>query len=115
MSDEKADQKEQSSLGKVVSVSHSNGSDQTPKFSVYLSEAIKQREMESKVPVPGEEDALDAELTPDEKERLNASRALKSASWAACFYLITTDILGPFNGMLLRAFHRRRAAGPAGA
>jgi hypothetical protein len=33
-------------------------------------------------------------LTPDEQERLNARRALRSASWAAVFYLITTDILG---------------------
>lgn len=29
-------------------------------------------------------------------EWANASRALRSASAAACFYLITTDILGPF-------------------
>ncbi len=29
-------------------------------------------------------------------EWTNASRALRSASAAACFYLITTDILGPF-------------------
>ena len=36
-------------------------------------------------------------LTADEKERINARRALRSASWAAVFYLITTDILGPFN------------------
>jgi hypothetical protein len=27
----------------------------------------------------------------------NASRALRTASWSAVFYLITTDILGPFN------------------
>ena len=27
----------------------------------------------------------------------NASRALRTATWAAVFYLITTDILGPFN------------------
>lgn len=29
-------------------------------------------------------------------EWTNASRAFRTASWAACFYLITTDILGPF-------------------
>lgn len=29
-------------------------------------------------------------------EWTNASRALRTASAAACFYLITTDILGPF-------------------
>ena len=37
------------------------------------------------------------ELTPDEEERVNAARALRIASWASVFYLITTDILGPFN------------------
>ncbi|KIJ45773.1 hypothetical protein M422DRAFT_166077 [Sphaerobolus stellatus SS14] len=36
-------------------------------------------------------------LTPDEEERENAARALRLAGWAAVFYLITTDILGPFN------------------
>ena len=35
--------------------------------------------------------------TQDELERENASRALRLASWASVFYLITTDILGPFN------------------
>ena len=29
-------------------------------------------------------------------EWTNASRAFRTATWAACFYLITTDILGPF-------------------
>ncbi|KZO89989.1 hypothetical protein CALVIDRAFT_569455 [Calocera viscosa TUFC12733] len=32
-----------------------------------------------------------------ERERLIAHRALRTASWAAMFYLITTDVLGPFN------------------
>jgi hypothetical protein len=31
-----------------------------------------------------------------EAEWTNASRAMRTASGAACFYLITTDILGPF-------------------
>jgi len=31
-----------------------------------------------------------------ETEWTNASRAMRTASGAACFYLITTDILGPF-------------------
>ena len=35
--------------------------------------------------------------TADELERENASRALRLASWSSVFYLITTDILGPFN------------------
>lgn len=31
-----------------------------------------------------------------DEEWKNASRAFRTATWAACFYLITTDILGPF-------------------
>ncbi|KAI1117738.1 transmembrane amino acid transporter protein-domain-containing protein [Nemania sp. NC0429] len=31
-----------------------------------------------------------------DEEWLNASRAFRTASWGAAFYLITTDILGPF-------------------
>ncbi|KKY29182.1 putative amino acid transporter [Phaeomoniella chlamydospora] len=32
-----------------------------------------------------------------DEEWMNASRAMRTATWAAAFYLITTDILGPFN------------------
>ncbi|KAL8784121.1 MAG: hypothetical protein Q9213_004180 [Squamulea squamosa] len=31
-----------------------------------------------------------------DEERLHASRALRTATWGAVFYLITTDILGPY-------------------
>lgn len=31
-----------------------------------------------------------------DEEWMNAQRAVRQASGAACFYLITTDILGPF-------------------
>jgi hypothetical protein len=31
-----------------------------------------------------------------DEEWTNASRMLRTAGWAACFYLITTDILGPY-------------------
>ena len=31
-----------------------------------------------------------------EAEWTNASRAIRTASGSACFYLITTDVLGPF-------------------
>lgn len=31
-----------------------------------------------------------------DEEWMNAERAVRQASGAACFYLITTDILGPF-------------------
>jgi hypothetical protein len=33
----------------------------------------------------------------DDDELIQARRALRTASWWAVFYLITTDILGPFN------------------
>lgn len=33
----------------------------------------------------------------EDSEKMNAFRALRTASWASVFYLITTDILGPFN------------------
>jgi hypothetical protein len=38
----------------------------------------------------------DQRIAISEAEWTNASRALRTASGAACFYLITTDILGPF-------------------
>jgi hypothetical protein len=38
----------------------------------------------------------DGRLVVSDEEWINASRALRTATWAACFYLITTDILGPF-------------------
>ncbi|KAI9662449.1 MAG: hypothetical protein M1821_008616 [Bathelium mastoideum] len=31
-----------------------------------------------------------------DEEWINASRAFRTATWGACFYLITTDILGPY-------------------
>ena len=31
-----------------------------------------------------------------DEEWTNASRAMRTATWAALFYLITTDVLGPF-------------------
>ncbi|SNX87222.1 related to neutral amino acid permease [Melanopsichium pennsylvanicum] len=40
-------------------------------------------------------DQLDG-LSDIEKESRNAHRAIKTASWVAVFYLITTDILGPY-------------------
>ncbi|KAI9716609.1 MAG: hypothetical protein M1828_007642 [Chrysothrix sp. TS-e1954] len=38
----------------------------------------------------------DARAQISDEEWTNASRALRTASWGAIFYLITTDILGPF-------------------
>ncbi|GAC97645.1 amino acid transporter [Pseudozyma hubeiensis SY62] len=40
-------------------------------------------------------DQLDG-LSDTEKESRNAHRAIKTATWVAIFYLITTDILGPY-------------------
>lgn len=36
-------------------------------------------------------------LTPRELELINARRMLRQAGWATIFYLVTSDILGPFN------------------
>ena len=38
----------------------------------------------------------DVRMAITETEWTNANRAFRTATWAACFYLITTDILGPF-------------------
>lgn len=38
----------------------------------------------------------DARINITDAEWTNANRAFRTATWAACFYLITTDILGPF-------------------
>jgi hypothetical protein len=40
--------------------------------------------------------SADGRLVITDKEWTDASRAMRSATAAACFYLITTDILGPF-------------------
>lgn len=31
-----------------------------------------------------------------DEEWINASRMMRTATWGACFYLITTDVLGPY-------------------
>ena len=38
---------------------------------------------------------LDQHLAISDEDLVNASRALRTATWSAVFYLITTDILGP--------------------
>lgn len=49
------------------------------------------------------EKAATAESSPDgrfvitEEEYIKASRAVRTATWGAVFFLITTDILGPFS------------------
>ncbi|KAK2467305.1 hypothetical protein APHAL10511_000540 [Amanita phalloides] len=36
-------------------------------------------------------------MTADQVERAHAARAIRLASWLSVFYLLTTDIFGPFN------------------
>ena len=57
------------------------------RFSDHKGQNVNINVVEDSIPPP----------TADELERENASRALRLASWASVFYLITTDILGPFN------------------
>ncbi|KZP01571.1 hypothetical protein CALVIDRAFT_508168 [Calocera viscosa TUFC12733] len=73
-------------------------------FPTFLKLAAQQRERErvgisATEPEKGAigDDSLLQGLDPHEQELLTARRALRTASWAAVFYLITTDILGPFN------------------
>ncbi|KAF8631468.1 hypothetical protein AX15_002382 [Amanita polypyramis BW_CC] len=60
------------------------------KKSSWFSKAMAAGEEVGNLPLP-------PPMTPGEVERVNAARALRLASWASVFYLITTDILGPFN------------------
>ena len=46
---------------------------------------------------PRRESPVEKKQPYDDDELIQARRALRTASWAAVFYLITTDILGPFN------------------
>lgn len=39
---------------------------------------------------------IDRRASVTDEEWTNASRAVRTATWSACFYLITTDILGPY-------------------
>ena len=53
-------------------------------------------------------------LAVTDDEWTNASRAMRTASGAACFYLITTDILGPFGiGLVNRSTDLRQMLTPA--
>lgn len=67
-----------------------------PLFEEYLYYAAIQRRAEE-VPVDVHDVISAQSLNEDQAERVNALRALRSASWASIFYLITTDVLGPFN------------------
>ena len=69
----------------AVSVSPREKTDDTP-LEAGLDEKTPARRLSKAQHLP----ITDAEWT-------NASRAVRTATWAACFYLITTDILGPFS------------------
>lgn len=51
----------------------------------------------SNINVPPFEPPRGFEITDLELEKINARRALRVAGWSSVFFLITTDILGPFN------------------
>lgn len=76
-------------VGRQISSQGSNASDDTEKRT-WFSQIIAPTEK-------GDAHTQFPPMTVDEAERANASRALRLASWATVFYLITTDILGPFN------------------
>lgn len=80
---------EEDTLGRQISPRGSDSSDDTEKRAWF-----------SQVIGPTEKGDVNTQFPPmsvEEVERANASRALRLASWATVFYLITTDILGPFN------------------
>ncbi|TAQ85399.1 hypothetical protein B7494_g6290 [Chlorociboria aeruginascens] len=60
----------------------------------------KKTETEFVLPAPNLEESnftsSENRLEISDEEWTNASRAFRTASWGACFYLITTDILGPY-------------------
>ncbi|KAH7098985.1 transmembrane amino acid transporter protein-domain-containing protein [Auriculariales sp. MPI-PUGE-AT-0066] len=72
-----------------------------PTFEDYLHFAELQRELEKRtgdqVEYPEFDDASSKALSDLEKEKIQARRALKAVEWGSVFFLITTDILGPFN------------------
>lgn len=41
-------------------------------------------------------DNVDRRVNISDEEWTNASRAMRTAGWGACFFLITTDVLGPY-------------------
>ncbi|EJD01782.1 uncharacterized protein FOMMEDRAFT_141050 [Fomitiporia mediterranea MF3/22] len=82
------------------SISSVSQGGQTPTLAEYMRQAeiSRAREAGQSQSAPLESDNRTTPEKPDiEDELITARRALRNASWAAIFYLITTDILGPFN------------------
>ncbi|TFK47166.1 hypothetical protein OE88DRAFT_1666471 [Heliocybe sulcata] len=84
-----------------VDVSEHSANGSKVSFATYLAfaEQARAREAngESERNMTPTEKGSGHNLTPHEQELLNARRALRTAGWISVFYLITTDILGPFN------------------
>ncbi|ORY92825.1 transmembrane amino acid transporter protein-domain-containing protein [Leucosporidium creatinivorum] len=81
----------------VKAVDYSSSATTQPSFGTLLYFAAQQRKCEEGG--LGSEGALGrddlADLPADEVERVNARRALRAATWQACFFLVVTDIIGP--------------------
>ncbi|KAH8112279.1 transmembrane amino acid transporter protein-domain-containing protein [Phellopilus nigrolimitatus] len=70
---------------------------ESPSLSEYMQHAKSSRAREAGQKGVVTENGSSVEKPDIEDELVTARRALRTASWAAIFYLITTDILGPFN------------------
>ncbi|OQE06788.1 hypothetical protein PENVUL_c016G02336 [Penicillium vulpinum] len=63
----------------------------------YYSKKTREEEEYLEPPVLNKDfSTRERRLAITDEEWANATRSLRSASWGACFYLITTDILGPY-------------------
>ena len=84
---------------KNVVLSHASHSEVV--FEDYLFHAALQRKEEGSQEVNSEisqviDDSKGLQtLSPDEQERMEATRALRIASWISTFFLLTTDMTGP--------------------
>ncbi|KDQ54670.1 hypothetical protein JAAARDRAFT_60621 [Jaapia argillacea MUCL 33604] len=70
-------------------------------FQAYLNQAELTRAREARgepaTSNPQEKEMETPSLSSYEQELITARRALRTAGWVSVFYLITTDVLGPFN------------------
>jgi len=71
-----------------------SGSGRLPSMQEYMEAAAITRAREASGDSRGESPSEKPDIKDD---LILAQRALRTASWASVFYLITTDILGPFN------------------
>uniref|UniRef100_A0A0W0FFB4 Amino acid transporter transmembrane domain-containing protein n=1 Tax=Moniliophthora roreri TaxID=221103 RepID=A0A0W0FFB4_MONRR len=93
---EKVPIEDEASPGSILSTTPE--SEPTLREYIRLAALCRSREKEGDTVVP--ENAVPGILERsgvDKEELLAAQRALRTATWISVFYLITTDILGPFN------------------